>query len=66
MKFTSELYPQLRVYSLGVKFVDGVAEVTDQKAIDALKKMSDLGIKAQAGRPTKKDSAAEPPVEPEE
>lgn len=32
----STRYPQLIVFDLGVKFVDGVAEVTDKKTLEAL------------------------------
>ncbi|MDI9903798.1 hypothetical protein QM716_28435 [Rhodococcus sp. IEGM 1409] len=32
----STRYPQLIVFDLGVRFVDGVAEVTDKKTLDAL------------------------------
>lgn len=51
MKFVSEKYPQLYVHDLGVRFVDGVAEVSDKATQDALKKVD--GVRAAGGRPAK-------------
>lgn len=49
-KFVSEKYPQLVINDLGVRFVDGHAEVSDAKA----KKLKDAnipGVRAVGGRP---------------
>ncbi|WNV82218.1 hypothetical protein [Umezawaea sp. Da 62-37] len=52
MKFVSPQYPQLVVHDLGVRFVDGEAEVTDKTTIDALRAMpTDIGVRAAGGRP---------------
>ncbi|WNV86573.1 hypothetical protein [Umezawaea sp. Da 62-37] len=52
MKFVSPKYPQLVVHDLGVRFVDGEAEVTDKNTIDALRGMpTDTGVRATGGRP---------------
>jgi hypothetical protein len=51
MKFTSTRYPQLVVHDLGVRFVDGEADVADKPTADALKALpAELGVRATGGR----------------
>ena len=53
----SAQYPNLRVADLGVKFVDGVAEVRDKKTIDALLKIDGVTL---AKPEAKSDAPADP------
>lgn len=57
MKFKCEQYPQLRVKLPGggyVQFAGGEADVTDPKAVEALKKVpAPYGVKAVGGRAPK-------------
>lgn len=58
----SERYPSLRVCDLGVKFVDGVAEVVDPAALERLRGLAHMGVvvpdepvKRKPGRPKKSE-----------
>jgi hypothetical protein len=54
VKFVSTIYKQLIVHDLGVRFIDGEAEVTDKSTMDALRAMpAELGVRAAGGRPPK-------------
>lgn len=62
----SEIYPELRVADLGVKFRDGEAEVSDEAALARLRGLAVMGVvvpdveepvKRKPGRPRKSDSA---------
>jgi hypothetical protein len=49
MKFVCEKYPELWIHDLAVRFHDGQVEVTDQKTITALRKLSpELGVREAA------------------
>lgn len=65
MKFTSETYPQLHVHDLGVRFVDGEAEVTDAKKIEALRNLpEDMGVRAVDGGRGSSSSTSRKPKTP--
>ncbi|WP_027944034.1 hypothetical protein [Amycolatopsis taiwanensis] len=45
MKFTSERHPGLIVRDLGVRFVDGVADVDAKTAAELRKLPADMGVR---------------------
>ena len=51
-KFLSDIYPELRVYDLGVRFTSGQATVPEAKA-KKLKAANLPGVRAAGGRPAK-------------
>lgn len=53
----STRYPQLVVFDLGVKFVDGVAEVTDKKTLDALADIDGIEVPEQPKAQTAAEKA---------
>ncbi|MEU4442880.1 hypothetical protein AB0K14_28040 [Actinosynnema sp. NPDC050801] len=53
MKFVSTHYRQLVVHDLGVRFVDGEAEVTDKATIETLRALAELGVRPVGGHPPK-------------
>jgi len=44
MRVRSERYPRLRVADLGLRFVDGEAEVTDPASLKRLRELAHLGV----------------------
>lgn len=53
----STRYPQLIVFDLGVKFVDGVAEVDDKKTLDALAAVEGIEVPEQPRAQTAAEKA---------
>lgn len=54
MKFASTRHPELVVHDLGVRFINGEAEITDRTTIEALRGLAaDLGVRSVGGRPPK-------------
>lgn len=53
----STRYPQLIVFDLGVRFVDGVAEVTDKKTLDALAAIEGIEVPEQPRAQTAAEKA---------
>lgn len=53
----STRYPQLIVFDLGVRFVDGVAEVTDKKTLDALAAIEGIEVPEQPKAQTAAEKA---------
>ena len=53
----STRFPQLIVFDLGVRFVDGVAEVTDKKTLDALAAIEGIEVPEQPKAQTAAEKA---------
>lgn len=66
-KVQSTIYPNLRVAGIDVRFVDGEADVTDEKALKRLRKLGAHGVvvgddkpAAKKAKPEKGDGKGEP------
>jgi hypothetical protein len=58
--FKSPKYPGLLVVDVGVRFVDGVAEVSDAKAAAHLRRLSHMGVVEEKPEKKATSSASKP------